>query len=256
MAHEPEREHHHTADVPVRSSDLRDDDRLRDDRVIASQPTTDLRRDTRQESARDYQVELPRALNLDHDRVRWGAIWAGLLAAVGALLLLSLLGLAIGATTINPGTANGGPFGGNAGAFSAVWAGIAGIISFVIGGLVASRAAAVFDRSWGALNGAMVFLLAIPVTLILGFMGLGGLLGFVGNLAAMAPLDPAAMQGAAAQAQAQAPDAAQTATMVRDGAWGTLLGLVLGLAAATLGGALGTRRSLDLERTEARLTRD
>ena len=39
------------------------------------------------------------------DRVHWGPIVAGLLTALTTLLLLSLLGLAVGLTTVNAGTA-------------------------------------------------------------------------------------------------------------------------------------------------------
>jgi hypothetical protein len=54
---------------------------------------------------------LPDGFDLRSDRVHWGPIVAGLLTALTALLLLNLLGLAIGLTTINAGTAaaQGGP---------------------------------------------------------------------------------------------------------------------------------------------------
>ena len=94
-------------------------------------------------------------MNLPTDRVRWGPIWAGLLAAFFALLVLSLVGVAIGATTVNAGAAAQGNANANsgAGAFSAIWAGITAILSFLIGGYIAGRTAAVHERGWAALNG-------------------------------------------------------------------------------------------------------
>ena len=119
-----------------------------------------------------HQVEevreraLPDGFDLKRDRVHWGPIVAGLLTGLTALLLLSLLGLAIGLTTVNAGTAaaQGGPPA-DAGRNSAIWAAIAGVLSFLLGGYVAGRTAALFNRGWGALNGALVFMLAVPLIL-------------------------------------------------------------------------------------------
>src|SRR5215218_5769320 len=51
------------------------------------------------------------SFDLGRDRVHWGPIVAGLLTALTSLLLLGLLGLAVGLTTVNAGTAaaQGGP---------------------------------------------------------------------------------------------------------------------------------------------------
>ncbi len=56
------------------------------------------------------QIELPEALNLARDRVRWGPIWAGLFTALTTLIILSLLGVAIGLTAVDPrAAAQGNP---------------------------------------------------------------------------------------------------------------------------------------------------
>ena len=123
------------------------------------------------------QIELPEALNLTRDRVRWGPIWAGLFTALTTLIILSLLGLAIGLTAVS--AAQGGP-GQAAGIGAAIWGALTAIIAFLLGGWVAGWTAAVFDRKWGALNGALVFLVAVPAMLLLvglGASALGGLLG-------------------------------------------------------------------------------
>ena len=200
---------------------------------------------------------LPDGFDLKRDRVHWGPIVAGLLTALTALLLLSLLGLAIGLTTVNAGSAaaQGGPPP-DAGRNSAIWAAIAGILSFLLGGYVAGRTAALFDRGWGALNGALVFMLAVPLMLWLAGQGLGAIVGSLGNLSGALASNPGvtqAAQGAAGQAQAaaqnvQPADVARAAEGARNTAWGALAGSLVALAASTLGGSLGTRHPTAIER--------
>jgi hypothetical protein len=203
-------------------------------------------------------------LDLGRDRVHWGPIVAGLLTALTSLLLLSLLGLAVGLTTVNAGTAaaQGGPPP-DAGRNSAIWAAVSGLLSFLIGGYVAGRTAAIFRRNWGMLNGALVFMLAVPLILWLAGQGLGTVLGSLGNLSGALASNPGAAQAAqsaAAQAQASAQtiqpvDVARAAEGARNTAWGTLLGTLLGLGASALGGFLGTRQPTTTERTTRRVVR-
>ena len=208
--------------------------------------------------------DIPDGFDVRRDRVHWGPIVAGLLTALTTLLMLSLLGLAIGLTTVNAGTAaaQGGPPP-DAGRNSAIWAGVSGILSFLLGGYVAGRTAALFNRGWGALNGALVFMLAVPLILWLAGQGLGTVLGSLGNLSGALASNPGAAQAAqsaAAQAQASAQtiqpvDVARAAEGARNTAWGTLLGTLLGLGASALGGFLGTRQPTTTERTTRRVVR-
>ena len=203
--------------------------------------------------------DIPDGFDVRRDRVHWGPIVAGLLTALTTLLMLSLLGLAIGLTTVNAGTAaaQGGPPP-DAGRNSAIWAGISGILSFLLGGYVAGRTAALFNRGWGALNGALVFMLAVPLILWLAGQGLGTVLGSLGALSGALASNPGAAQaalGAAGQAQAAAQnvqpiDIARSAEAARNTAWGTLAGSLLGLAASGLGGWLGTRKPAVSEETK------
>jgi hypothetical protein len=190
--------------------------------------------------------------------VRWGPILAGFLTALTSLLLLNLLGLAIGLTAVNAGTAaaqGGAPP--ELGRNSAIWAAISGILSFLLGGYVAGRTAAVFDRGWGALNGALVFLLGVPITLWLAGQGLGAVLGSLGSLASGLTIDPNLAQGAAQSAGEQAQqaannlqpvDVARAAERARNAAWGAVVASLLGLGAGALGGWLGTRREVEVDR--------
>jgi hypothetical protein len=209
-------------------------------------------------------VKISEASNLARDRVRWGPILAGLCTALTSLLLLGLLGLALGLTVVNAGTAaaQGAPPD-DAGRTTAIWGAVSALISFFLGGYVAGKTAAVFDRGWGALNGALVFLVAVPVTLWLASMGLGTVMGTLGSFAGSLNADPGtaqtAAQGAADQARqaaqnVQPVDVARAAERVRNAAWGTLLGAVLGLGASALGGMLGTRRELQVSRATGRVS--
>ncbi|HEX2036189.1 MAG TPA: hypothetical protein VHS99_18565 [Chloroflexota bacterium] len=202
----------------------------------------------------EEHLEIPEAYNLGRDRVRFGPIVAGLLTALTTMLLMGLLGLALGLTAVNAGEAAArGDAGAGTGTFGAIWGALTGLVAFLLGGYVAGRTAAVFDRRWGALNGALVFMLGVPLTLWLAGQGLGFAAGALGDFAGALNVDASQTQGAAAQAQGAAAqvrpvDVARVAEGARNAAWGALLGAILALGASALGGWLGTRRELDVER--------
>jgi len=214
----------------------------------------------------ERELDIPESYALDHDRVRWPAVFAGLLTALTMLITLGVLGLAVGLTSVDAGNAvaqRGVPSG--LGLGSGLWAGISALLAFLLGGWVAGRTAAVFGKGWGALNGMLVFLLAVPLLLWLAGSGLGALLGSLGGFAQSLNISPQqvqnAAQGAAGQAQQNAQQvtpeqAAQAATNARNAAWSTLLGLGLGTAAATLGGLLGTRSEVTVDRDAVVNTRE
>jgi len=214
----------------------------------------------------DRELDIPESYALDHDRVRWPAVFAGLLTALTMLITLGVLGLAVGLTSVDAGNAvaqRGVPSG--LGLGSGLWAGISALLAFLLGGWVAGRTAAVFGKGWGALNGMLVFLLAVPLLLWLAGSGVGALLGTFSQFAQSLNINPAqvgqAAQGAAGQAgqaaqQVTPEQAAQAATNARNAAWSTLLGLGLGTAAATLGGLLGTRSAVTVDRADVANTRE
>jgi hypothetical protein len=69
---------------------------------------------------------------------------------------------------------------------SAIRAGIAALFAFLAGGYVAGRTAAVHERGWGALNGALVFLLALPIVIWLAGQGFGPIIGNASSIAGLA----------------------------------------------------------------------
>lgn len=199
------------------------------------------------------------AVNLPVDRIRWGSIIAGLFAALATLVVLSVLGLAIGLSNYNPGD----PLR-NFGIGAGIWGAVSTLIAFFIGGWLAAGTVATRGRGNGMLNGAMVWIVTIPLLLYVAGNSLGSILSTASSTVAGAA-GPAAA-AAATQPQAQATgqglaNAAQaTATVVAgqlaspsnqqaianagsSTAWGTLTALLVGLIAAALGGLVGARRA-------------
>ncbi|HUG14754.1 MAG TPA: hypothetical protein VMM78_07005 [Thermomicrobiales bacterium] len=164
------------------------------------------------------------------DRVRWGPILAGLLTTIVTLVVLTVLGLAIGMSAFDPGDDG-------VGTAAAIWGAISALIAFVAGGYVAARSAAVDGEGAGALNGFLVGVAAIVLMLWLLGAGLGNLLGTVGsNISEIADLGQTVN---VLDGQDVATVAQENYDEARDSAWATLIGLLLALGAATFGGWAG-----------------
>src|SRR3954469_4669797 len=88
-------------------------------------------------------------------RVSWGAIFAGLFVTIVVEMILTLLGAAIGAATINPRT-EANPTQG-LGIGSAIWLLISSLISLFCGAYVAGRLSGGPRRSDGLLHGVLTF---------------------------------------------------------------------------------------------------
>lgn len=194
------------------------------------------------------------------DRVRWGPILAGLFTAMSALAVLSVLGAAVAGTAYDPGDSRRA-FGIGAG----IWGALSALVAFALGGWVAARSAAVRGHNNGLLNGAMVWAVAIPVMGYLIASGATRAAEAGSNMANTAMQASDRMQSAgqdlasggdAQTASAQMPadgitsDSGgasdpqaqeQAADTTARAAWGTLIALLLGLAAAAMGGYLGAR---------------
>jgi hypothetical protein len=218
------------------------------------------------------------------NRVQWGPIIAGVLAAIVAFLLLTILGFALGASVLDPANTAG-----QIGTWAAIWGAVSAIVAFFLGGWIAARTAAVDGAFAGTINGLMVGAAGLLFIIWLTASGLGNLFGTIGatvgsvlNVAATAA--PAAQDAAnvnanqagnaieqqtgidvdnpqavatAVAGQVQqaanqagkaiaAADAPQTFEAVRNGALGTLLGLLLPLLASGFGGWVGRYERTDL----------
>lgn len=130
------------------------------------------------------------------NKVNWGAIFAGAVIALIIQFLLSLLGVGIGAATLDPSTGDN-PDAGTFSMVSAIWYAVTGIIAAFAGGFIASRMSGRTLASSGALHGlttwavTTLFLLYLLTTAIGGLVGgalngLGAIAGGIGNTVATA----------------------------------------------------------------------
>jgi hypothetical protein len=210
-----------------------------------------------QHTDQPYRTDLPYRNDQDvivttpKDLIRWGPVIAGLLAALATLITLSVLGLAIGATTTD-GTVRNLGFG------TGIWAALTALVAFFVGGLLAARTAAVRGHSNGLLNGAMVWFVAIPLLVYLLTSGIGTFARtaaaiaapvasqFIGTPASDEALQLPGQAGETTPSEVVPQDLtseqiARASEIVSRGAWGTLLSLGLTAAAALVGGYLGAR---------------
>jgi hypothetical protein len=115
-------------------------------------------------------------------RIKWSAIFAGLTVGIAVQMVLTLLGLAIGAWSVDlrdAQPAQGIPLG------TGLWAGISMLISAFIGGYVTARLSGAYLRMDGLYHGAVVWgatwlVFAWLATTALSFM-VGGLFSAFGS---------------------------------------------------------------------------
>jgi hypothetical protein len=102
-------------------------------------------------------------------RVSWGGIWGGVLVGMGLLILLTALGVAVGVSAVDPTGTDAGSMGVGA----AVWAAVSLLLSLYVGGMVSTRIGAVFDKTTGMFEGALVWVLSVLLMAYLAGSGIG-----------------------------------------------------------------------------------
>ncbi|RYZ11611.1 MAG: hypothetical protein EON61_09815 [Alphaproteobacteria bacterium] len=181
-----------------------------------------------------------------HPLIDWGAAIAGTVVAVAIGFALLLLGVAIGATAINPwqGASEQAPawtIGGG------LWVIFSNLVAIQVGAFVAVRAARWPDHHDGMLQGMLVWALSFTVAAgVLGF----GVTGVLAGADGMSIQETASRAVDAAQAATgEATRAAETLTpaetdAVQDAAaltaWWAFAMMVLGAVGAVAGGKLGS----------------
>lgn len=196
--------------------------------------------------------------------VSWGAIFAGVASGVATYILLTLLGIAIGMTAIEPQAAEpvgAVPLG------TGIWTGISLLIGAFVGGYVAAWMSGLHRRSDGVLHGLVswgvttllyVWLATTAVGAIVGgtFGVLGGGLQAASNVAGEAATEVSpgqaseiANQGEQALQQGQqglqqlpqqaSEVAEQVVPALTAAAWWLFIGLLLSMLLGIWGGALG-----------------
>lgn len=121
-------------------------------------------------------ISLPAAAR----RVSWGAIFAGIIVTIVIQLMLTLLGTAIGASTINPQQEQN-PAQGLA-LVSAIWLLVTGLVSIWVGACVAGRLSGGPRRADGMLHGIVTWSASTLVMLLMVASAMGALLGGTGAL--------------------------------------------------------------------------
>ncbi|HEY5350560.1 MAG TPA: hypothetical protein VIJ64_12525 [Candidatus Lustribacter sp.] len=154
--------------------------------------------------------------------VNWSAVWVGALAALTAALIFGLLGTAAGATSMEKFSS-----------FTTIsrvdvaMVICAAFFSFVIGGWVAAKITGARHAERTILHGAIAWLVATPLLLVLLAAGAGNAFGgWYGGLVA-SPLG-------AAVAQPATPD------VVRNTALAALTAVLVSLVGSVIGGWMGS----------------
>lgn len=178
-----------------------------------------------------------------HPLIDWGAAIAGTVVAVAIGFALLILGVAIGATAINPwqGASEQAPvwtIGGG------LWVIFSNLVALQVGAFIAVRGARWPDHHSGMLQGMVVWALAFTLAAgVLGFGVTGVLAGVDVQETASRAVDAA--QAVTGEATGSAPtltpaetDAVQDATALT--AWWAFAMMVLGAVGAIAGGKLGS----------------
>lgn len=158
------------------------------------------------------------------DNVRWGPVLAGAATAFGVTVILSVLGVAIGASAFKPGT-DLSDWSTKAG----VWGVITVIAAFFVAGFVTGRTAALASSMQAAINGFVSG--AVYVTALVWFSATFGsnFFGFLGsNISSIANA-----------ATGSTNTAVTDYGPVKDAAWGTFIVLAVGMVIALVAGMIG-----------------
>ena len=158
----------------------------------------------------------------------WSAVWVGTLAAIALALIFGLVGIAVGAHRV------GQPLSAwhDMSFLALAWSVFGAFISFVVGGWAAAKVAGLRRSETAMLHGAIAWLIAVPILLVMASLGAAASLGtWYGGLAGT----PA--WAAPAAAALQDPSAAIAA---RNAALAAVTALLLGLVGAVIGGWMGS----------------
>jgi hypothetical protein len=100
-------------------------------------------------------------------RISWGAVLAGAVVAVTVGALLNVLGLAIGATSMEPAQPGASPSATLLGMAGGIWLLVANLIGLAMGGWVAARLSGTSDGTDGVLHGLSVWAVSFLLSAVL-----------------------------------------------------------------------------------------
>jgi uncharacterized protein DUF2795 len=140
-----------------------------------------------------------------YSRISWGAVLAGAVVAGATMILLSLLGVAFGASGINVAQTTAADLK-SYGVGAGIWGAINMILSMAFGGYVAARLSGTHSHLDGELHGITVWAVALLLATVLLARVVSGAIGTVATGAATAA------SGAISSASALTGSLAQTAS--------------------------------------------
>jgi hypothetical protein len=159
----------------------------------------------------------------------WSAVWVGTFSAVALALVFGLVAIAVGAHRVGQplGTWREVSF------LALVFSVLGSFLAFALGGWVAAKVAGLRRSETAMLHGAIAWVVAVPILVVLASMGAVSYFGaWYGGLAGVPP-------AAAAQAFAAAQDPA-AAMAARNAALAAVTALLLGLMGGVVGGWMGS----------------
>jgi hypothetical protein len=129
------------------------------------------------------------------NRVSWGAIVAGVVAAMVVQLLLNILGIGIGASSLDAANTGDNPTASGFSLTAGIWWTLSGIIASFVGGVVAGRLCGTSDNSTPNWHGFVSWCVATLVIFYMLTSAVGGIIG--GTFNALGSTVGAAGRGAA-----------------------------------------------------------
>jgi hypothetical protein len=175
--------------------------------------------------------------------VYWGAVWAGALSALALALVFGLVGTALGAHQVGKNAVNLHDMS----LWGLVFSVAGAFFSFVLAGWVASSIAGLRRAEDAALHGALTWLVALPLFLVLAAFGAASFFGtWYGGLAGTPVWATSSAVGADPNA----------AAVARNSAIGAVTALLVGLVGSCIGGwwASGEPMSLTYRRAKHEVT--
>jgi hypothetical protein len=210
----------------------------------------------------------------NHWPVNWSAVWVGSLAALTAVLLFGLIGVAIGAHLLDPEHRVVDLK--KISLWTLAFSVFSSFLAFVIGGWVAGKVAGALRSEPAILHGVIAWLIAVPLLVALTGLGAGHALGawhagLVGTTAQDAnipfskpePLGPSATEEERVQYRADLSRyqsevkqwREDTPKVTRNVALGAVTALLLGLMGSVVGGWMASGEAMTFDHHHNRTTK-
>lgn len=109
----------------------------------------------------------------DGMKMSWGSVLGGVFVAIGLLVLLTALGVAVGISAAQPGETDAAALGTGAG----IWAALSLLLALFIGGMAATRVGAISDGATGFFEGALVWVVSVLLMVYLAASGVAVVAG-------------------------------------------------------------------------------